>query len=98
MAKTGIGVLNDDKNPNLSPRGLINALSVELVDASGNQITSFPVPGFAIPTYDYVTLTQTALVDTWVFKNGGVSGVLVATITITYTTSAKTIISTVVKT
>jgi len=37
--KVGFGVAESDKQPNLSPRGLINALSVEVVDASGNQVT-----------------------------------------------------------
>lgn len=41
MAKVGIGKHNDDKDVNLSTRGLINALTVEVVDASGNQVTSF---------------------------------------------------------
>lgn len=41
MTKVGIGKLNDDKNVNLSTRGTIAALSVEIVDSSGNQITSF---------------------------------------------------------
>ena len=54
--------------------------------------------GFNIPVYDYVTLTQATLTDTWVFKTGGVGGTTVTTITITYTDSAKGTISTIAKT
>lgn len=39
--KVGIGQHNDDSDVNLSSRGIIHALSVEIVDANGNQITSF---------------------------------------------------------
>jgi hypothetical protein len=54
--------------------------------------------GFNIPVYDYVTLTQDTLTDVWTFKVGGISGSTVATITITYATSAKVTISTVART
>jgi hypothetical protein len=48
--------------------------------------------------YDAASLSQATLTDTWTFYSGGVGGTLVATITITYTNSSKTTISTVVKT
>lgn len=41
--KSGIGQISNDKSVNVSTRGLIDVLSVEIVDASGAQITSFPV-------------------------------------------------------
>ena len=61
-------------------------------------ISNSVVPGFNIPTYDYVSLSQTSTVDTYSFKSGGAGGTLVATITITYTDSTKATISTVAKT
>jgi hypothetical protein len=62
-----------------------------------------PLPvasGFIIPAYDNVALTQASLTDTFVFSSTAESGQLttVATVVITYTTSAKTVLSTVVKT
>jgi hypothetical protein len=54
--------------------------------------------GFNVPVFDYVTLTQATLIDTWVFKSGGVGGTTTATITITYTDATKVTISTVAKT
>lgn len=47
--------------------------------------------------YDYIDVQQTsATVDTYVFKDGGSGGTTVQTITITFTSSAKTDIDTVV--
>ena len=53
--------------------------------------------GFNLPLYDYVSQTQDTLTDTWVFKTGGASGTTVATIVITYTTSAKTIFQSIAR-
>ena len=39
--KVGIGKHNSDKDINLSTRGTIEALTVEVVDGSGNQVTAF---------------------------------------------------------
>jgi len=47
--------------------------------------------------WDYMSLTQDATHDTYVFKTGGAGGTTVQTITITYTDSTKATISTVVK-
>jgi len=47
--------------------------------------------------YDYISLTQDTLTDTWIFKTGGSSGTTVSTLIVTYTSSAKTTISTVVR-
>ena len=49
-------------------------------------------------SYDYISLAQASLTDTYTFKTGGASGTTTATVVITYTSSAKTTISTVVKT
>jgi hypothetical protein len=72
------------------------------------QLRATPVPvsgsisvslgGFGLPAYDYISLAQATLTDTYTYKTGGAGGSTVATLTITYTTAAKTIISTVVKT
>ena len=72
------------------------------------QLRASPVPitgsitvtagGLAIPACDYIALAQDTLTDTYTYKSGGAGGSTVATLTITYTTAAKTIISTVVKT
>lgn len=89
MGKQGIGKHNDDKDINLSSRGLINALSVEIVDPSGNQVTSFvsTPTGLVIPRYDSFTVTYPSTVsEVYAFSYLGSS---VATLTITYTDSTK---------
>lgn len=65
--------------------------------------TKNPIDGLAIPTHDYIALSQASLTDVYTFRKNvgsltGVSGTLVATITITYTSSAKTTIASVAKT
>ena len=54
--------------------------------------------GFNIGDYDYVALTQTSTTDVYTFKIGGAGGTLISTITITYTGTDKSTISTVIKT
>lgn len=56
------------------------------------------INGFNLPTYDYVSLAQTATVDTYTFKTGGAGGVTVATITLTFTDSTKVTLSTAILT
>lgn len=46
-------------------------------------------------SYDYAAQVQAALTDTWTFKTGGAGGTTVKTITITYTTTDKDVISNV---
>jgi hypothetical protein len=46
--------------------------------------------------YDYIEQVQAALTDTWTFKEGGAGGILRRTITITYATADKAVITTVV--
>lgn len=82
--------LNSSNEPTVNVAG-----SVSLVNSAG---VALPINGFNIGIYDYVVQTRDTLTDTWVFKTGGASGTVLATITITYTTSAKTVISTVIKT
>lgn len=64
-------------------------------DTSGNLVS---VAGFAIPVYDYCSQSQASTADTWTFKTGGAGGTTVATITIQYTTSDKSVIQSVTKT
>lgn len=48
--------------------------------------------------YDYISLAQATLTDTWTFKSGGAGGTTVATVTVTFTDATKATISTVAKT
>jgi hypothetical protein len=51
----------------------------------------------APPVYDYMSVTQATTVDTYVYKLGGVGGVTLNTVTITYTDSTKQNISSIAK-
>lgn len=56
-------------------------------------------PGLIPFAFDYVAYTNTSpTIDTYVYKTGGSGGATVATITITYTDSTKTQVSTVART
>lgn len=71
-------------------------LHVAIVDSSGSQLGSFNPLG--IPVYDYVSYTNTnSTTDTYTFKVGGSGGVTVATLTIVYTDTTKSQISSVTK-
>lgn len=48
--------------------------------------------------WDYVSQSQDATTDTWVFKSGGAGGATVATVTIVYTDATKAVISSVART
>ena len=49
--------------------------------------------------YDYMAYTNTnTTTDTYVYKSGGTGGTIVATVTIVYTDSTKSVISTVTRT
>ena len=48
--------------------------------------------------HDYISLSQNATQDIWTYKTGGAGGTTVATVTVTYTSSAKEIIDTIVRT
>lgn len=64
-------------------RGAKGAQSVEIVDASGNQITSFP-SGLSIPKHDDIILDYDSNnnLTSVVYKSEGLT---VATLTLTYT-------------
>lgn len=71
------------------------SIAVQIENASGTVIN--PATGFALPPYNFISLSQTSTVDTYTFKSGGSGGVTVATITITFTDSTKATISTVLQ-
>lgn len=91
--KVGIGKHNDDKDINLSTRGLINVLSVEITDEDGDQVSSFG--GAITKSYDYIGVSYVAAgngvgeVETLVFKTGGAGGTTVGTVTLTYDGSGR---------
>ena len=68
------------------------------VDLGNNTIGRMKADGLNVGAYDYMSLTQAALTDTYVYKVGGSGGTTVATVTVTFTDSTKVTISTVVKT
>lgn len=80
---------------------------MELAGTDGVSVFKAPVTadGLSISTglvpkiYDAITYTSTsATVDTYQYYKGGTSGTLVATLTITWTNSTKTILVSVVRT
>lgn len=54
--------------------------------------------GFVPEAYDYLSLTEATLTDTYTYKTGGSGGTTVATLTITYTDSGKGTIANVART
>jgi len=67
---------------NIVQLGPVGVMPVEIVDDSGNQITSFP-SGLSIPTHDDIVLSYTGDNLTGVVYKA--SGLVVATLTLTYT-------------
>lgn len=70
----------------VTSRGVKGALAVEVLDASGNQITDFG-SGLVTEEYDYIEIvTKNAANDPLVieYRSGGSTGTLVATLTLTY--------------
>jgi len=57
-----------------------------------------PASGFGLPSYDAISLARGTTTDTFTYYVGGLTGTLVATVTITYTDSTKATMSSVVKT
>ena len=64
------------------------------VSSKGALLTNGLVP----EEFDYLSLAQDTLTDVWTYKIGGSSGTTVATVTITYTSSGKTVISNIART
>lgn len=70
-----------------------NAVALK-TSATGELMTA----GIVSEKYDFVSLTEATLTDTWTFKIGGSGGTTVATVTITYTTGTKETIDNVTRT
>lgn len=71
----------------VTARGTKGAVAVEIVDASGNQITALSVPQLVTAAFDYVEISSSnSNGDPLIilYKTGGPSGTLVATLTMTY--------------
>jgi len=64
---------------------------------SGFSLETSITDGFNIGKYDYFSLSQDTLTDTYTFRLGGVSGDIIATVLITYTSVDKSTISSVLK-
>jgi hypothetical protein len=77
-----------------------NIYPAEVDPATGRLLVTSTAGGSLITvSYDAIAYTDTSsTVDTYTFYLGGLSGVLVATVTITYTDSTKAVVSTVVRT
>lgn len=46
-------------------------------------------------SFDYIGYTSASTTDTYVYKTGGASGQTVATVVVTWTTSGKTVLSSI---
>lgn len=72
----------------VTSRGTKGAVGVEILDAQGNQITLGS--GLVTSAFDYISLSNydaSGNVGTVVYRNGGVIGTIVATLTLTYDAS-----------
>lgn len=77
-----------------------NQVLKKIYEVTPNAIRVAPVGALnAPPTADTIVATYpSATVEVYSYKSGGVSGTLLATITVTYTNASKNFISTVVRT
>lgn len=71
-----------------------------LVDGDGHQqIDIVSMPGFVVDDYNYISVAYpTSTTEVYTYKDGGSSGSTVATVTVTYTSAAKTDLSSVSRT
>lgn len=82
---------------NLQPGVLKQGTGVKVQNANGDIIN--PASGFAIPAFNYIGVNLAgSTTDVYTYKSGGSGGTTVATLTITYTSSAKTTIASVLQT
>jgi hypothetical protein len=79
-------------------------VSVRQVSSEGALVTTIAgmdsanLPGIQVPASDSIVVEYpSSTTELYTYKTGGISGTTVATITVTYTTSAKTILSSVEK-
>jgi hypothetical protein len=82
--------------------GVTNTVATAVIDSSGIQYSGTnPLPttdGFALPLYDYMSLTETQTTDTYVYKRGGAGGTTVGTVTIVYVDDTRLTLSTITRT
>ena len=64
----------------------------------GNTVTTLESTGLVPKVYDYISYTSGSTTDTYTYKTGGSGGSTVATVTVTWTDSTKTVLSTVIRT
>lgn len=91
---------------NISPnqREDLSTLSIatnssEYLTSKGGALNVISITGLVPLQYDYIAYTNTnSTTDTYQFYTGGAGGTLVSTLTIVYTDSTKTIISTMART
>lgn len=75
---------NGSTKASVVTRGSKGALAVEVLDAAGNQVTSF-ADNLIPSAYDYIELTYSGSnIATATYKTGGSGGTTVATLTMTY--------------
>lgn len=94
-----------DFSPGLNKGTSSDPSFVKVENSSGTVInpatedTLLKVPGLSIPIYDYVSMALSAgdTTETYTFKTGGSGGSTVATVTVVYTSSARTVLSSVTK-
>lgn len=67
-------------------------------DPSTGAILIKGISGLVIESYDYLAPTFNSTSDVWVYKSGGSSGDIIATVTINYTDATKATISSVERT
>lgn len=82
--KVGIGKHNSDKDINLSTRGTIEALTVELVDANGNQVVSFGSAGLVTEAHSQRVFTYDVNNNITKIQYYSATNILVATVDFTY--------------
>ena len=64
----------------------------------GLDVNAILATGLVPPGFDYIAQAQNSLQDIWTYRSGGAGGTLLATITVTYSTAKKDIITSVART
>jgi hypothetical protein len=78
--------------------GNINSTHVTVDSAATNPVVTAETTGIIPVPYDYIGVVAGSTTDVYSYKSGGASGVLVATVTVTWTDATKTQISSVLRT
>jgi hypothetical protein len=82
----------------LAVKGEDGTLRIVKTDNSTGALPVVNVNTLVPSAFDHITYTSGVLTDTYAYRTGGGGGTLVKTITITYTTAAKSVISTIAAT